>query len=83
MLRVTEALVEVLHHLGLAEAVAQAQVVHMVVVAVATSAAAMADLPDAGYLKFCCIEAAIANDRAEIVMPGGSHVLMTRISVEE
>ena len=46
-------------------------------------AAAMADLPDAGYLKFCCIEAAIANDRAEIVMPGGSHVLMTRISVEE
>lgn len=49
----------------------------------AEKAAAMADLPDAGYLKFCCIEAAIANDRAEIVMPGASHVLMTRISVEE
>jgi len=46
-------------------------------------AAAFADLPDDGYLKFCCIEAAIANDMAEIVMPGGSHVLMTRISVEE
>jgi glucose-6-phosphate 1-epimerase len=46
-------------------------------------AAALADLPDDGYRKFCCIEAAIANDRAEIVMPGASHVLMTRISVEE
>lgn len=46
-------------------------------------AAALADLPNDGYLKFCCIEAAIANDRAEIVMPGASHVLMTRISVEE
>lgn len=45
--------------------------------------AALGDLPDDGYQKFCCIEAAIANDRAEIVMPGGSHVLMTRISVEE
>lgn len=46
-------------------------------------ASILADLPDNGYLKFCCIEAAIANDRAEIVMPGASHVLMTRISVEE
>jgi glucose-6-phosphate 1-epimerase len=46
-------------------------------------AAALADLPDDGYLRFCCIEAAIANDRAEIVMPGASHLLMTRISVEE
>ncbi|MDP4623554.1 MAG: D-hexose-6-phosphate mutarotase [Akkermansiaceae bacterium] len=45
--------------------------------------AALGDMPDDGYQKFCCIEAAIANDRAEIVMPGGSHVLMTRISVEE
>ena len=44
---------------------------------------ALADLPDEGYLKFCCIEAAIANDRAEIVLPGATHVLMTRISVEE
>lgn len=46
-------------------------------------AAALGDLPDEDYRKFCCIEAAIANDRAEIVPPGGSHVLMTRISVEE
>jgi len=46
-------------------------------------AAALGDLPDEDYRKFCCIEAAIANDRAEIVMPGGSHTLMTRISVEE
>lgn len=46
-------------------------------------AAALPDLPDEGYRQFCCIEAAIANDRAEIVMPGGSHVLTTRISVEE
>ncbi len=49
----------------------------------AGKAAALADLPDEGYLKFCCIEAMIANDRAEIVMPGSSHVLVTRISVEE
>ena len=49
----------------------------------AEKAAALADLPDEGHLKFCCIEAAIANDKAEIVMPGASHVLMTRISVEE
>ena len=46
-------------------------------------AAALADLPDDGYRNFVCIEAAIANDRAEIVMPGGTHRLMTRISVEE
>jgi glucose-6-phosphate 1-epimerase len=46
-------------------------------------AAALADLPDDDYRKFCCIETTIANDRAEIVMPGGSHVMMTRISVEE
>jgi glucose-6-phosphate 1-epimerase len=45
--------------------------------------AALDDLPDDGYRRFCCIEAVIANDRAEIVMPGGSHVLSTRISVEE
>lgn len=49
----------------------------------AEKAAALTDLPDEGYLKFCCIEAAIANDRAEIVLPGATHVLMTRISVEE
>ncbi|QTN33244.1 D-hexose-6-phosphate mutarotase [Akkermansiaceae bacterium] len=46
-------------------------------------AAAFGDLPDDGYRKFCCIEAAIANDRAVIVMPGETHVLSTRISVEE
>lgn len=46
-------------------------------------AAALADLPDDDYRKFCCVEAAIANDRAEIVIPGGSHLLRTRISVEE
>ncbi len=45
--------------------------------------AAMGDLPDDGYRKFCCIEAAIANDKAVIVMPGESHVLSTRISIEE
>lgn len=46
-------------------------------------AAAMGDLPDDGYLAFCCVEAAIANDRAVIVMPGSSYELSTRISVEE
>lgn len=45
--------------------------------------AALADLPDEGYEKFCCIETAIANEKAVIVMPGSSHVLWTRISVEE
>jgi glucose-6-phosphate 1-epimerase len=49
----------------------------------AEKAAALGDLPDDGYHSFCCIEAAIANDKAAIVMPGDSHVLMTRISVEE
>jgi glucose-6-phosphate 1-epimerase len=44
---------------------------------------ALSDLPDDGYRKFCCIEAAIANDKAVIVMPGTSVVLGTRISVEE
>jgi glucose-6-phosphate 1-epimerase len=45
--------------------------------------AAINDLPDDGYQKFCCIETAIANDKAVIVMPGTSYVLSTRISVEE
>lgn len=45
--------------------------------------AALKDLPDDGYLKFCCIEAAIANDKAVIVMPGSTYTLSTKISVEE
>ena len=49
----------------------------------AKKAKAMTDLPDEDYRHFCCIEAAIANDRAEIVMPGHTHVLSTRIIVEE
>ncbi len=49
----------------------------------AEKSAALSDLPDDGYQKFCCIEAAIANDKAVIVMPGSSYVLSTRISIEE
>ena len=49
----------------------------------AEKSAAMGDMPDEGYRKFCCVEAAIANDKAVIVLPGESHVLSTRISVEE
>lgn len=45
--------------------------------------AALADLPDEGYRKFCCIESAIANDKAVIVMPGTSATLGMRVSVEE
>jgi glucose-6-phosphate 1-epimerase len=45
--------------------------------------AALKDLPDDGYQKFCCIEAAIANDKAVIVMSGTSSILSTRISIEE
>lgn len=45
--------------------------------------AALVDLPDDGYRKFCCIESAIANDKAVIVMPGTSATLGIRISVEE
>lgn len=45
--------------------------------------AALEDLPDDGYRKFCCIEAAIANDKAVIVMPGTVCTLSTKISIEE
>lgn len=45
--------------------------------------ASLKDLPDEGYENFCCIETAIANEKAVIVMPGSSHVLWTRISVDE
>ena len=45
--------------------------------------AVLTDLPDDGYRKFCCIEAAIANDKAVIVMPGTSSVLSMRVSIDE
>lgn len=45
--------------------------------------AALEDLPDDGYRKFCCIEAAIANDKAVIVMPGTVYALSIKISIEE
>ncbi len=49
----------------------------------AEKSAALSDLPDDGYRSFCCIEAAIENQQAVVVMPGASHVLRTRISIEE
>lgn len=49
----------------------------------AEKSAALSDLPDDGYRKFCCIETAIANDKAVIVMPESCYVLSTRISIEE
>jgi len=49
----------------------------------AGKSAALGDLPNHDYRKFCCIEAAIANDKAVIVMPGTSSILSMRISVEE
>lgn len=48
----------------------------------AEKAAALADLPDSGYRDFVCVEAAIANDHAALVPPGGSHRLATRIEVD-
>ncbi|GAA5481260.1 D-hexose-6-phosphate mutarotase [Haloferula sargassicola] len=46
-------------------------------------ARALGDLPDDGWRDFVCIEAAIANDRAIILAPGGSHTLTTTIRVED
>ena len=45
-------------------------------------AAALSDLPNDGYLKFACIEAAITNDRAVALSKGETHCFSTRISVE-
>lgn len=44
-------------------------------------ARAMADLPDEDYRRFVCIEAAIANDKAVVLKPGGSALLKTRLTV--
>jgi glucose-6-phosphate 1-epimerase len=41
----------------------------------------LADLPDEAYHHFLCVEAANAGDAAVTVMPGGRHVLQTRISL--
>ena len=46
-------------------------------------AGTLADLPDEGWRDFVCIEAAIANDRAIILAPGGSHTLTTTLRVED
>lgn len=41
----------------------------------------LADLPDEAYHGFLCVEAANAGDSAVTVMPGGKHVLLTRVSL--
>jgi len=45
-------------------------------------AKALSDMPDEGYREFVCVEAAVSNDKAVTVEPGGSYLLATRISVE-
>jgi glucose-6-phosphate 1-epimerase len=45
-------------------------------------ASALADLPDADFHKFICLEATIANESAISVLPGGEHTLSTRLSVK-
>lgn len=45
-------------------------------------AAALGDLPDAGYRDFLCVEAAIANDRAVLLEPGAGHTLSSTVRVE-
>lgn len=45
-------------------------------------AAALGDLPDEGFRDFVCLEAAIANERAALLAPGGTRRLATRIEVD-
>jgi D-hexose-6-phosphate mutarotase len=45
-------------------------------------AAALADLPDADYFRFVCVEAANAWEDSVTIPPGDSHTLATTISVE-
>jgi glucose-6-phosphate 1-epimerase len=46
----------------------------------AEKAAALADMPDDGYLRFVCVEAAIANEKAITLQAGEKHVMSTRVS---
>lgn len=42
--------------------------------------AALADMPDEGYLRFVCVETAIANDKAIELQPTEKHVISMRVS---
>jgi len=44
-------------------------------------AAALADMPNEDYLRFLCVEAAIANEKAITLQPDERHVLSTKIQV--